>query len=67
MLFLVDLLIVLIIVGVIVWLVRDYAPLPQPIKNLVIIVVVVLFLLWLIGSLVGWSGPYWHGPYFGHR
>lgn len=44
----ISLILVLALVGLIVWLVTTYIPMPQAIKNMIIIIVVVLMVLYLI-------------------
>ena len=39
---------VLAVIGVVVWLVTTYVPMPAQIKTLIIVVVVVLLVLWVI-------------------
>lgn len=56
---LVNLVIVLIVVGVLLWLVNSYIPMDAKIKNILNIVVVIAVVLWLLnvfGVLSGISG-----------
>jgi len=56
---LVQLVIVLIVVGVLLWLVNSYIPMDAKIKNILNIVVVIAVVLWLLkvfGVLSGISG-----------
>ncbi len=46
---LIQLLIVLIIVGVVLYFVNNYLPLDAPIRMLINVVVVIILLLWLLG------------------
>lgn len=46
---LIQLVVVLIIVGVLLWLVNSYIPMDAKIKNILNIVVVVVVVLWLLG------------------
>ena len=56
---LINLIIVLIVVGVILWLINSYIPMDHKIKSILNIVVVIAVILWLlsvfgvIGSLAG--------------
>jgi hypothetical protein len=56
---LVNLIIVLVVVGVILWLINNYVPMDRKIKSILNIVVVIVVILWLlsvfgvIGSLSG--------------
>ena len=45
---LIQLLIVLIIIGVLLWFVNNYIPMAAPIKTLINIVVVIILLLWVL-------------------
>ncbi len=54
-------LMVLIIVGVVLWLVQTYIPLPDPIKTVITVVVVLFLCLWLL-SLFGIGSGYIIGP-----
>lgn len=58
----VQLLIVFVVVGVILWLINTYVPMAQPVKTVMNIVVVLLLCLWLL-SLFGIGNVYvGHGP-----
>jgi hypothetical protein len=48
---LIQVLIVLIVFGIVLWLVQTYLPLPAGIKNLVYIVIVLLLILYLLRML----------------
>jgi len=56
---LVNLIIILVVVGVILWLINNYIPMDRKIKSILNIVVVIVVILWLlsvfgvIGSLSG--------------
>ena len=56
---LINLIIILVVVGVILWLINTYIPMDRKIKNILNIVVVIVVILWLlnvfgvIGSLSG--------------
>lgn len=58
---LIQMLIVLVIVGVVLWLITTYIPMAQPIKTVITVVVVLLLCLWLL-SLAGIGS----GIYVGH-
>lgn len=45
---LINLIVVLIVVGVLLWLVNTYIPMDRKIKNILNIIVVVLVVLWLL-------------------
>lgn len=54
---LIYIIIILIIFGAIFWAIRDYAPVPQPFKNLLlclVILIMCLVLLSMIGVIPGW-------------
>jgi len=56
---LIQLVVVLIVVGVLLWLVNNYLPMDAKIKNILNIVVVIAVVLWLLnvfGVLSGLSG-----------
>jgi hypothetical protein len=46
---LVNLIIVLVVVGVILWLINNYIPMDRKIKSILNIVVVIVVILWLLG------------------
>jgi hypothetical protein len=56
---LINLIIILVVVGVILWLINTYIPMDRKIKNILNIVVVIVVIIWLlsvfgvIGSLSG--------------
>jgi hypothetical protein len=39
------------VVGLVLWLVVTYIPMPEPYKRVVVILIVVLVVLWVIGRL----------------
>lgn len=53
---LVQVVIVLIVVGVLLWLVNNYIPMDRKIKNILNIVVVIAVILWLLQAF-GLLGP----------
>jgi hypothetical protein len=53
---LINLVIVLLVVGVLLWLVNTYIPMDRKIKNIVNIVVVIVVVLWLL-QVFGVLGP----------
>lgn len=53
---LINLIVVLIVVGLLLWLVNNYIPMDRKIKNILNIVVVVLVVLWLL-QVFGILGP----------
>ena len=44
----IQILVVLIVVGVVLWLVQTYIPMAQPIKTIITVVVVLFLCLWLL-------------------
>lgn len=52
---LLEIIIILCVVGLLLWAVNAYLPIPQPIKNIVLLLIVVFFCVWLL-SLVGFGG-----------
>jgi len=44
----VSILVTLIVIGVIMWLVNTYIPMPQPVKTVINIVIVLMLCLWLL-------------------
>jgi hypothetical protein len=58
---LIQLVIILIVIGVLLWLVNTYIPMDPKIKsilNAVIIIFVVIWLLWILLGIFGTSGPW---------
>ncbi len=58
---LIQLILVLVIVGVLLWLVNNYIPMAASIKNILNIVVVIVVILWLLrvfGVLTNFPGIY---------
>lgn len=58
---LIQLVIILIVIGVLLWLVNTYIPMDPKIKsilNAVIIIFVVIWLLWILLGVFGTSGPW---------
>jgi hypothetical protein len=53
---LINLVIVLIVVGVLLWLVNAYIPMDEKIKKILNIVVVVVVVVWLLSVLLGGFG-----------
>ena len=58
--FLVHLVVVLIVLGLLYW-VLTMIPLPEPLRQIATVVIVVIFALWLVSVLLGWVPP---GPLF---
>jgi hypothetical protein len=50
---LIDLIIVLIVVGILLWLVNAYIPMDEKIKKILNIVVVIIVVLWLLQLFLG--------------
>ena len=61
---LINLVIVLIVVGVLLWLVNQYIPMAPPIKQIINVLVIIVVILWLLSvlGLFGGAGP-WIGPH----
>ena len=58
---LIQLVIILIVIGVLLWLVNTFIPMDPKIKsilNAVIIIFVVIWLLWILLGVFGTSGPW---------
>jgi len=58
---LIQLILVLVIVGVLLWLVNNYIPMAASIKNILNIVVIIVVILWLLrvfGVLTNFPGIY---------
>ena len=53
---LLTLVVYLALIGLVVWAVTTYIPMPAPIKTLIVVLVVVVIVLWII-SLLGLVGP----------
>jgi len=53
---LINLVVVLIVVGVLLWLVNQYIPMASSIKSILNIVVVVAVCIWLLQATGLWSG-----------
>jgi hypothetical protein len=54
---LLELLIAVIVMGLLYWLVT-LLPIPQPFKNIAIVIIVLICILWLL-SFTGLLSPYW--------
>src|SRR5262245_8159622 len=52
----IQLLVVLVVVGVVLWLVESYVPMSPPIKTVLRVVVVLILCLWLLRIFGIWSG-----------
>jgi len=53
---LIDLIVILIIVGVLLWLVNNYIPMDGKIKQILNVAVVIIVVLWLLQLFVGSVG-----------
>lgn len=60
---LIQIVVVLIVVGVLLWLVQTYIPMAAPIKTIITIVVILFVCIWLLSAFGLLSG----GPYLGSR
>ena len=55
---LIQVVVVLIIVGLVLWLVQTYLPLPPPIKTGIVVLIILLLILWLLNVAGVWGvGP----------
>ncbi len=61
--YLLEILVVLVIAGLILWLIESYLPLDPMIKKIIVGLVVIILILWLL-SMLGAFGS--GGLYFGH-
>jgi hypothetical protein len=61
--FLVTLLIVVLILGLVAYVIRNFFPLDPKMQQLAMLIIGVIFLIWLIFALLG-QAPVWHwqGP-----
>jgi len=57
---LIQIVVVLVILGVIMWLVNTYIPMPAPFKTIIMVVVVIAVCLWLLSAfgILNGGGPY---------
>ncbi len=55
---LIDLLVMVIVMGLLYWLVT-LLPIPQPFKNVAIVIIVVICIIWLL-SFTSFGGNYFH-------
>lgn len=53
---LLNLIVILVIVGVILWLINRYIPMASPVKNILNVVVVIFLIVWLLSGF-GFLGP----------
>jgi hypothetical protein len=58
---LIQLLVVLIVVGVVLWLVNNYIPMQPPIKTIINVVAVLILVVWLLSAVFG-IGDLYIGP-----
>ncbi len=59
---LISIIVVLVVVGVILWLVQTYIPMPAPIKTMITVVVVLFLCVWLL-RLFGIGSGIFIGPH----
>jgi hypothetical protein len=52
------------VVGLVVWLVTTYIPMPEPFRKVIIVVAVVVLILWLVNAVVPLTGG---GPWIGRH
>lgn len=55
---LIHVIIVIVIVGLILWIVNSYVPMPPPIKTVLNVAVAIIILLWLLSILGAFSVPW---------
>jgi len=55
---LVSVLLVLALIGFLVYLIITYIPMPEPFKQVIIVAVVILLILWLVGIVSGHAVPF---------
>jgi multisubunit Na+/H+ antiporter MnhB subunit len=61
---LINLIVVLVVVGLLMWLVNSYIPMQEPFKRILNVVVIIAVVLWLLGIFLGWSpGSFYVGPH----
>jgi len=53
---LVQLLVVIIVLGLVFWLVQTFLPIPQPFKNAVLGILVIVVIVWLLSAVGLWHG-----------
>ena len=58
---LITLLIMIVIFSVIMYVVNTFLPLDPGLKNLVVLIIGIIFLIWLLTMLVGYVPPLTHG------
>lgn len=51
---LINVVVILIVVGILLWLVNSYIPMQASIKNILNVVVVIAVILWILGLFIGW-------------
>lgn len=59
---LLNLVIVLIVIGVLMWLVNKYIPMAEPYRTIINILVIVVICIWLLQTLGIWGSGPWIGP-----
>lgn len=52
----IQIIVVLVVVGVLMWLVNAYIPMADPIKKILNVVVLIAVVIWLLSIFLGWSG-----------
>jgi low temperature requirement protein LtrA len=62
---LIQVVVILLVVGVILWLIQTYVPMAAPIKQIITAVVVIAVVLWLLSLFVGPN--FFGGLWVGHR
>lgn len=54
---LINIIVVLVVLGFIAWLVLTYIPMPPPVKQVVIVFMVIVLILFLLHFVGIWDGP----------
>jgi len=54
---LIEIIVVLVIAGLVLYLVENYVPMSPPIKTVLRVVIVLVVCLWLLKAFGIWSGP----------
>jgi Fe2+ transport system protein B len=54
----IDLIVILVVIGVLMWLVNSYVPMAEPFKKILNVIVVVAVVLWLLSAfgIFSWGG-----------
>lgn len=61
---LISLIVWIAVIGLIVWLITTYIPMPDAFKKVIIVVAVVVLILWVVTSILPGGGPVIGPPHF---